>query len=109
LLALYDLVLHHADQKLFDRSAAETVNDLANGAGGDIVRLFGSLVDVCSAIRVMGHVALFLKAPKNGADRRVLQWALRRQGFAHLLGRGGAVRPKEVHDQVLQLTQCFSD
>src|SRR5579872_2285358 len=106
-MPLYNLVLHHADQKLLDRAAAETVDNLADGARRHVVRPLRAFVNVGSAFGAMRDVALFLEAPEDGADRGVFQRALRRQSFANLLGGGGAMRPEEVHDKVLQLTQSF--
>jgi len=107
-MAVYDLVLDHANQKLLDRPAAEAVDDLAHSARRHVVRPLRAFVNVGSAFRTMSDVTLFLEAPENSADGSILQGALRGQSFADLLGRGCAMRPEEVHDNVFQLTQGFS-
>src|SRR2546428_8949205 len=53
--AVDDFVVHHANEQLLDRSAAETVDDLANGASGHVLRALGAGVNICAAVHAMGR------------------------------------------------------
>src|SRR5579864_4992457 len=81
-VAIDDFVLHHADQKLLDRPATETIDDLPDRARGYVVRPLRAFVNERSAFGAMRDVALFLEPPQNGADRSILQRVFRRQSFA---------------------------
>src|SRR5258708_17710698 len=102
LAAVDHFVVHHADEQLFDRSAAETVDDLAHSAGGHVLRALGAGVDIGAAVHAMGGVTLQLQAAEDGAHGGIFHGAARRQSRAHLLRTGRAVRPQKIHHHVLE-------
>jgi hypothetical protein len=58
--------VHHANQDLVRRSAAEPVDDAADRLGGDARPRLGGSEDVGTAVDRMGDEALFFQPPQDG-------------------------------------------
>src|SRR5690242_18634556 len=63
---VHDVVVDHAKEQGLDRAAAETLDDLTDGLGGDVLRRIAAAVDVGAAVDGVVHVALLLEALEDG-------------------------------------------
>jgi hypothetical protein len=102
LMAVDHLVLHHSDQQLFDRAAAEAIHDVAYRARRNIAAAVKGAIDVGAAIHFVAQKPLLLQAPQNGAHRGILHDVFRVQRLAAGFGGYRTAGPHVVHDQLLE-------
>src|SRR5579864_6660869 len=61
LLLIQNLVVHHSNQQLFDRSSAETVDDLSHRSNGHVLRRRQAAVDVGAALYPVVEITLLFE------------------------------------------------
>jgi hypothetical protein len=65
-------VIHHANQQLLDRAAAELIDDLPDGAGGERALRRGCTITVTASVDRMRNKSLVFEASEDGSNRGFL-------------------------------------
>lgn len=105
MFAVENGVVHHADDKLFGGAAAETVNDVFDGADGDMLARFGGAIDESAAADFVSDVAFFFQAAQDGANGGFLHGTPGGEGFAAGFGGNRAMGPDEIHDELFDFAE----
>src|SRR5579884_338858 len=105
---IHNVVVHHPDQQLLHRAAAEALDDLPHRLGCDTLRRVDAAVHIGAALDAMAHVALLLEPLEYGAGGRFLHGMTLGQFPAHLFRRCRPAAPDHFHDELFQLAQSFS-
>src|SRR6185503_7394035 len=77
------LGLDHAADQLFNRTLAETIDDLAHGARREASRRFRRRVEIRAAFRLVTEISLLLQSSQQGSNRGLLQVAVLRDLVIH--------------------------
>src|SRR5271156_1920703 len=93
LLAIEYRVVNHADHQLFRGAPTKTVDNVFDGANGNILPILGRAKNESAPCSGMCDVTLLFQAPQHGADRGFLHGPCRGKGFAAGFSRARAMSP----------------
>ena len=97
-----DFVVDHADEELFDGASAQAIDNLAHGAGGDLLGRVDAAIDIAAAVDTAAQIALFFEARQDGSRGGFFHGMTLGKRGANVFAGGGAALPHHGHHQVFE-------